>query len=43
MLFKKMKLNSKDVKGIDTTGFGKVNVELYSNVDPEKLCASDSI
>ena len=39
LLFKKMKINPKDVRAIDTSGFGKIHVELNSNVDPENFVA----
>ena len=37
LLFKKMSIDPKFVLKIDTSGFGKINVELTNNVNPESM------
>ena len=37
LLFKKMKIDPKNVLKIDTSGFGKVHIELADNINPESF------
>ena len=37
LLFRKMKLDPKNIRKIDTSGFGKLLIELTDNIDPDSF------